>query len=227
MSGLFVTATGTEVGKTFVTAGLVRHLRTQSRRVDALKPVASGLDIAHPEGSDSAALLAALGRDVTPDAIADVSPWRFAAPLSPDMAAEREGRAIDFAALVSFCRERITRADRLLIEGIGGLMVPLDDRHTVLDWLVALDVPAILVTGSYLGSLSHALTAVEVLAARRCKLASVVVSETPGSSVGLDDTLGCLRRFVEADIVALPRLATADADHPAFGRIARVAFAGD
>jgi dethiobiotin synthetase len=119
MSALFVTATGTELGKTFVTCGLARHLRARGGSVDALKPVASGFDIDHPEGSDSAALLAALGRAVTPETIADISPWRFAAPLSPDMAAGREGRAIDFAAMVSFCRDRIARSDRLLIEGIG------------------------------------------------------------------------------------------------------------
>jgi dethiobiotin synthetase len=225
MSALFVTATGTELGKTFVTCGLARHLRAQGGRVDALKPIASGLDIDHPEGSDSAALLAALGRAVSPENIADISPWRFAAPLSPDMAAAREGRTIDFAALVSFCRDRIARSDRLLIEGIGGLMVPLDDRHTVLDWLVALDVPAVLVTGSYLGSLSHTLTALEVLAARRCRLAALVVSETPGSSVSLDDTLDSLRRFVSGtDVFALPRLAAPNADHPAFGRIATLGF---
>jgi dethiobiotin synthetase len=104
-------------------------------------------------------------------------------------------------------------------------MVPLDDRHTVLDWLVALDVPAVLVAGSYLGSLSHTLTALEVLAARRCRLAALVVSETPGSTVDLDDTLDSLRRFVSVpDIVVLPRLAAPDAGHSAFGQIARLAF---
>jgi dethiobiotin synthetase len=227
MSAVFVTATGTEVGKTFVTCGLIRCQRSQGRTVAALKPVASGFDPARPAGSDSAILLTALGLAPTPENIAEVSPWRFAAPLSPDMAARREGRAIDFSALVEFCASRIATGQRLVIEGIGGLMVPLDDRHTVLDWMVALDIPVVLVAGSYLGSLSHTLTALDVLAARDRRLAAVVVSESADSSVTREDTLDSLRRFVSGiDLVALPRLATDGLDHPAFARIADAAFAG-
>lgn len=225
MSALFITATGTEVGKTFVSCGLVRHLRAQGRRVSALKPVASGFDPAHPDESDSAALLAALGRAPAAETIVEISPWRFAAPLSPDMAARREGRAIDFSALVAFCAREIARADRVLIEGIGGLMVPLDDRHTVLDWIVALDVPIVLVAGSYLGSLSHTLTALDVLAARRREVAALVVSESVGSSVSLDETLDSLSRFVAGrEIVALPRRGAGDVENPAFARIAELGF---
>ncbi len=92
MSAIFITATGTDIGKTFVTAGLIRHLRASGREVDALKPVMTGFDPAHPEASDAGVLLAALGRPVTAAEIARISPWRFSAPLSPDMAARRERR---------------------------------------------------------------------------------------------------------------------------------------
>ena len=158
MSAVFITATGTDIGKTFVTAGLIRHLRASGREVDALKPVMTGFDPAHPEASDAGVLLAALGRPIIAAEIARISPFRFSAPLSPDMAARRERRDIDFNALTEFSAGAAARAKgTLLIEGIGGVMVPLDDRHTVLDWMVALTCPVILVTGSYLGSLSHAL----------------------------------------------------------------------
>ena len=159
MSAVFITATGTDIGKTFVTAGLIRHLRASGRDVDALKPVVTGFDPAHPEASDAGVLLAALGRPVIAAEIARISPCRFSAPLSPDMAARRERRDIDFDALMDFSAGAVARAKgTLLIEGIGGVMVPLDDRHTVLDWMVALTCPVMLVTGSYLGSLSHTLT---------------------------------------------------------------------
>ncbi len=221
MSALFVTATGTEVGKTFVACGLVRHLRTQGRKVVALKPVVSGFDPACPEASDSGAMLAALGRAPTPQNIAEVSPWRFAAPLSPDMAARRESRTIDFSALVAFCANQIASAERLVIEGIGGLMVPLDDRHTALDWIVALDTPVLLVAGSYLGTLSHTLTALEALAARDCKVFAVVISESNGSGVSLEETVATLCRHCSGiEVLALPRLSTAVADHPVFARLA-------
>jgi dethiobiotin synthetase len=226
MSAIFVTATGTDVGKTFLSCGLIRHLRAHGRDVGALKPVVSGFDPAHPDANDGGSLLAALDLPPTLEAVAGISPWRFAAPLSPDMAARRENRAIDFSALIAFCNSRIAGPDPLLIEGVGGLMVPLDDRHTVLDWISALDIPVLLTSGSYLGALSHTLTALDVLASHRRAVAAVVVNESPDSTVSLDETIDTLRRFAPGvDILPLPRLA-AGGDHPAFARIAAKVFAG-
>jgi dethiobiotin synthetase len=222
MSTVFITATGTDIGKTFVTAGLIRHLRASGREVEALKPVMTGFDPAHPEASDAGVLLAALGRPVIAAEIARVSPFRFSAPLSPDMAARRERRNLDFNALAAFSADAAARAKgTLLIEGIGGVMVPLDDRHTVLDWMVSLNRPVILVTGSYLGSLSHALTSIDALGPRSLSIRAVVVSETPGSTVLLTDTVATLTRFAAPiPVVPLPRLRSAEAEHPAFAQIA-------
>ena len=93
MASYFVTATGTDIGKTYVTAGLVRACRRRKQSVMALKPIVSGFDPLSPESSDSYALMEAL--DIPAADIEQISPWRFAAPLSPDMAAAREGRTID------------------------------------------------------------------------------------------------------------------------------------
>lgn len=208
MTPLFVTATGTGVGKTWVTAMLAAALRSEGRRVRALKPVATGFDPTQPGTSDSAKLLEAAGRPVDAQGLDAVSPWRFAEPLSPDMAAAREGRTIDWAALLEFCRDamRGDDADVTLIEGIGGVMVPLDAQRTVLDWIAALDMPALLVAGSYLGTLSHTLSAAAVLAARGCTLAAVVVDESPEQPVPVEESAGVLRRFVApAPVVVVPR----------------------
>jgi len=149
VSAVFVTGTGTDIGKTFVTAALIHALRRRCKPVDALKPIASGFDPAEVEISDPGVLLAALGEAVTTAALDRIAPWRYRAPLSPDMAARREGRPLDFTALSRFTRERIEAAPgTLLIEGVGGVMVPLDDRHTVLDWIEAVRVPLLLVAGS-------------------------------------------------------------------------------
>jgi dethiobiotin synthetase len=222
MSAVFITATGTDIGKTFVTAGLIRHLRALGREVDALKPVMTGFDPAHPEASDAGVLLAALGRPIIAAEIARISPYCFSAPLSPDMAARRERRDIDFNALKEFSAGAAARAKgTLLIEGIGGVMVPLDDRHTVLDWMVALTCPVILVTGSYLGSLSHALTSIDALGPRSIAIRTVVVNETPGSTVPLTDTVATLTRFAAPiPVVALPREPTTDTTHPVLAQIA-------
>jgi dethiobiotin synthetase len=208
MTAIFVTATGTDIGKTFVTAGLASVLREQGRAVAALKPVVTGFTPETAAASDPAVLLAALGRPVTEQSIADVAPWRFTAPLSPDMAARQEGRGLDFAALVTFCRDAIAaRTDVLLIEGVGGVMVPLDATHTVLDWMVALRAPLILVAGSYLGTISHTLSALDVLARHALEVRAVVVSESVDSPVALDDTVASIARFARPiAVTALPRL---------------------
>jgi dethiobiotin synthetase len=222
MTAVFVTATGTDIGKTFVAASLIRHWRAAGRTVEALKPVASGFDPASAAASDPGVLLAALGRAATHDDIERMAPWRFFAPLSPDMAAQREGRAIDFGALVAHSRAAIEGAkDLLLIEGIGGIMVPLDDSHTVLDWMTALNIPLLVVTGSYLGSLSHTLTCLDALARRNLTVKALVVNETPGATVTLVETARTLMRFVApVPVVTLPRLPSGETSHPAIARLA-------
>jgi dethiobiotin synthetase len=222
MPAHFVTATGTDIGKTFVSCGLISHLRQEGRTVEAIKPVVTGFDPAAAAASDPAMLLAALGR---PQAdIPAISPWRFEAPLSPDLAARREGRAIDFAQLVDFCQTAMGSAkDALLVEGIGGIMVPLDDRNTVLDWMLALRLPLILVTGSYLGALSHTLSAVDVLRGRDLRIAAAVVSESVASPVPLDDTVAVIARFVQPiPVFALPRLPSGTLGHPVFEQLANL-----
>jgi dethiobiotin synthetase len=221
VTAIFVTGTGTDVGKTFVTAALVRHARAAGRAVAAFKPVVSGFDPALAAASDPGVLLAALGRAVTIEEIDRISPWRYAAPLSPDLAAAREDRALDFHAVVEFSRQVAAGRGLVLIEGVGGMMVPLDQTHTVLDWMSALRVPVLLVAGSSLGTISYTLTALNVLAQRNLEIAAVVVSESAAPGASLDETVATIVRFADmADVIGLPRL-TADASaHPAVARIA-------
>ena len=202
MSANFITGTGTDIGKTWLACALLRHWRAAGRRVAAFKPVLSGFDPLQPQASDAGALLAALGRDASPAELDAIAPWRFAAPLAPDMAAALEGRSVDFSELVAFTR-RSAGASALrpsgnssicLIEGVGGVMAPIDERHTVRDWIAAAGMPCVLVTGSYLGSLSHALTALEALARVGAGVTAIAVIETPGSTVTLDATLESLAR---------------------------------
>jgi dethiobiotin synthetase len=203
MSANFITGTGTDIGKTWLACALLRYWRGAGRRPAAFKPVLSGFDPLSPQDSDAGALLAALGREATAAELDAIAPWRFKAPLSPDMAAALEGRTLDFDALVDFCRRAIAAPGRpLLIEGVGGVMAPIDQRHTVRDWIAASGLSSVLVTGSYLGSLSHALTAREALARVGAGVTAIVVNETPDSTVTLDATLESLAHHV-SDIPVL------------------------
>ncbi|HXM84708.1 MAG TPA: dethiobiotin synthase [Stellaceae bacterium] len=221
MSALFVTATGTDIGKSFVACGIIAELRRRGRRVAALKPLVSGYDDARAAESDPGRLLAALGRDPAPAELDRISPWRFRAPLAPDLAAKREGKKVDFAALVEFCRDAVDRQDNLLIEGVGGVMSPISDRQTVLDWMVELEIPVLLVSGSYLGAQSHALTALAALRGRRLALRAVVVNESPDGGLSPAETANSLARFARGtELLALPRLSLWNAPHETFCRLA-------
>lgn len=180
MPALIVTGVGTDVGKTYVTASIIRALRAHGHPVHAFKPVISGFDYEQPAGSDAGVLLEALGQPITAETVEAISPFRYAAPMSPPLAAAREGKSLSFAEVAGACRERMADAGRalLLIEGAGGVMSPLSDGATVLDLIEALGAPVLLVTGSYLGAISHTLTAVEVLRRRGVSIRAVVVSES-------------------------------------------------
>lgn len=205
MSRFFISASGTEIGKTFVACALITQLKAAGHSVAALKPVASGYDPLEPELSDSGVLLNALGEPIDAQLIEQITPWRFKEALSPDMAAAREERSIPFAQLVDFCAERRC-VDVTLIEGVGGIMVPLDSSHTVLDWLEALAVPVLLVVGGYLGTLSHTLTAVGMLRSRGQELAGIIVNESAEQPVSLTETADAIARFVApTPVQVLPR----------------------
>jgi dethiobiotin synthetase len=205
VTAIFITATATDVGKTFVVASLIRLLRQMGHAVDAIKPIVSGYDPAQATASDPGILIAALGLPFSPEAIDRISPWRFRADLPPDLAARREGRSIDVDDVVAFCQSAVEqRRDILLIEGIGGIMVPLDEHRTILDVMMALRLPLILVTGSYRGTISHTLTALDSLFRRDMNVVATIVSETPGSSVPLDDVVATIARFTEP-VIGLPR----------------------
>lgn len=206
MPALFITATGTEIGKTFVAAGMIAALRRQARAVTALKPVVTGFDETNFSDSDPAVLLEACGLPVNRTTIAAISPWRFAAPLSPDMAAAQEGRSIDVTALTRVCADEIAAArDVLLIEGIGGLMVPFDAKSTVCDLIAALDIPLLLAAGTYLGSLSHTLCALDVAQRRGLKVVALIVNESRGTPVSLEATAESLAHFWHGPILGLTR----------------------
>jgi dethiobiotin synthetase len=186
---VFITGAGTEVGKTFVACALLRELARRRIAIEPFKPVTSGYDRA--EDSDAGQMLRALGRSLMD--FHKVAPLRFAAPLAPPSAARKEGVILELATLTAMCRERMTGP--LLIEGAGGVMSPIAEDGTNLDLIEALQVPALLVTGSYLGAISHTLTAVAAMQARKVEIPAIVISESLGEPPPLAEIEQALARF--------------------------------
>lgn len=194
MTGIFITSTGTGIGKTYLTKQLLTLDSLRSNVLTVSKPLISGWptepDKIHE--TDTAILLSAQQKALTPSHIDALSPWRFTAPLSPDMAAKREGRSLDLDQVIAHSQQKILEAKKHqkihLIEGVGGVMVPLHGAFTVLDWIEQVGCPCLLVVGSYLGTLSHTLTAIRVLEMKQIPILAIVVNETVGSSVSLYET---------------------------------------
>jgi len=154
MSGLLVTGTDTGVGKTFVACALARGLRAAGRRVTVMKPVETGV----ADGPGDALRLRDAAADPAP--LDEICPYRLRAPLAPAVAARIEEVTIDLARLEALVRRRLERADVLLVEGAGGLLVPIADSVTWADLAARLRLPLLLVAANRLGAINHcALTA--------------------------------------------------------------------
>ncbi len=214
MGTYFITGTGTDIGKTFVTCALVRQLQAQGKPVHALKPVISGYNENNPEDSDTYLLTKALGLAWLPTTADALSPYRYRAAQSPHLAAAWEARPIPTEALLAFCQQAIAaRAqDTLLIEGAGGVMTPINNTLLTHQWIARLQIPAILVVGSYLGSISHSLTAISALSSQDIPIAAVVICCSPDSPVALGDTMAAVERFsgLGCPILSLPRFDGSD-----------------
>jgi len=204
MKALFVAGTGTDLGKTHIACALLRAAKARGLSVDAFKPVVSGFDPDAPEASDPARLATAMGR---PGAWPEISPRRYRAPLAPNLAARLEGDTLLMADLIADCRAWLDSRDTdlALVEGAGGIMSPMTDDATNLDLMTALDLPVLLVAGSYLGTASHLLTALEVLRARNLAVAAIVISESLDAP-DLTQTVEMLRAFErQTPILVAPR----------------------
>lgn len=207
MGAVFIAGTGTDIGKTYLTCALIRYFKAQQQPIHAIKPVISGYDEARPEKSDTFQIAHAMGLPCSDATARALSPWRFAAPLSPHLAARREGKILDETRLLQFCREHITSHTHLLIEGAGGVLSPLGESMLNLDLAVQLQLPVFLVTSSYLGSIGHTLSAIESLERRNIALLGLVVNATaPSMQAMQEDTVSSLRQFCPTpySILSLP-----------------------
>ena len=169
-----MTGTDTGVGKTVVTAALACLLSARGLDVGVVKPFQTGTDL---EGmTDAEFVYACLGRDFDPD---EVSPCRLRAPLSPCFAARAEGVEIPLGDVVSRAKEYVSRHDVTLIEGAGGLFVPVTETVMMADLALELEAPALLVARPGLGTVNHTMLSLEYARQKGLPAAGVVISGFP------------------------------------------------
>ncbi len=173
IGGVFITGTDTGVGKTFVAAALLRALASLGARVAGMKPVAAGIDAGDAFNADVAVLAAADGLSLP---LRDRNPYGFASAIAPHLAAQEAGMSIDIDVIVASLARLRTHADFIVVEGAGGVLVPLDRDHDMLDLAAALGLPVLLVVGLRLGCINHALLSAQAIVSRGLPLAGWIAN---------------------------------------------------
>ncbi len=167
MKGIFITATGTGVGKTIVAAGIARDLKDQGREGGVMKPIASG-------GQEDAEYLRQAAE--APEAMEEINPIYLEHPLAPYEAARMEKRKIDLKALAKQFKKLSRRYPAMVVEGVGGVRVPITKKEDVTHLIKALGLPAIVVASSRLGTINHTLLTLEALQKSKIKVLGIVLN---------------------------------------------------
>lgn len=207
MTGVFVTGTDTEIGKTVISGGLIHALAADGRRVAGMKPVASGgrETRAGLRNEDAEWLIGAAN---VAAAYERVNPYCFTPPIAPHLAAREADRDIRFAPIVEAAHALSAQADALVVEGVGGWRVPLGSDGDLPALVHALALPVVLVVGMRLGCINHARLSAESIRAAGCTLAGWVANAADAGMAREDDNLATLNEVLDA---------------PCLGRVARLA----
>lgn len=215
MRGVFVTGTGTEVGKTVVAAVLARAQAAAGRRVHVFKPAVSGLDEypatgrgvgweSAPELPDHELLRLAAGSSQSDD---EIAPHRYGPPVSPHLGAELAGEAVDPGRLAAAARSAAEGAELLVCEGVGGFLVPLAGAYLMRDLARELALPVVVVASAGLGTINHTLLTVEAVRAAGLTVGAIVLNPWPGEPSRIESSnRETIASLSGAEVRTLPRL---------------------
>ena len=204
LPGLFVTGTDTGVGKTLVAGAIADWFRRRRRRVGVLKPIATGC-VRRREGlvSEDAEFLAHCADARVPLDV--ICPQRYLEPLAPAIAAERAGQPVDWAAVNRSLRMMTAASDVMIVEGVGGALVPLDANTTVLEFAQWLQLPAVVVARPNLGTINHTLLTVRTLRDAGVRVAGVVVNRytTDGAGVAEETNPRAIEKWGKVPVLCI------------------------
>ena len=210
MQGFFITGTDTEVGKTWISLGIVEALKQQNKKVGVMKPVSAGCEKTDDGLRNEDALLLQQQSNVELD-YETVNPYAFEPAIAPHIAAASEGVRIDIEKLYQHFQTIHQQSDCVVVEGAGGWQVPLNDFQTMADLAKTFELPVILVVGMRLGCLNHALLSVESIRSSNLPLAGWVANQVSAEMNCLDENIQTLQQMIDAPMLGhTPNLETLD-----------------
>lgn len=189
MQGIFITGTDTGVGKTYIGSGIAAALRREGVDVGVMKPAETGCKTRRGALVPNDAVLLMRSAAVT-DPLDLVNPYRFRAPLAPAIAAAREGKVIEIRRIVSAFRTLARKHACMVVEGAGGIMVPLTASRQYLDLAGVLNLPVLVVARPGLGTINHTLLTVMALRSRGLRIAGIVINHRSKKRPGLAERTG-------------------------------------
>lgn len=183
--GLFITGTDTGVGKTLITGGIAKVLRDQGLTVGVFKPIASGCrDEGMLVSADTEFLAMCADAQYS---LSVISPVTYKTPAAPAVCVHVENRPIDYEEIATAYKYLCENTDVVLVEGIGGAMVPIDDEHTVLDLAGQFDLPMVVVARPNLGTINHSLLTIQAVRNAGLPVAGVVISGYKAIDATIDE----------------------------------------
>ena len=211
--GYFITGTDTGTGKTRVSVALLRQLSRSGYKVAGMKPVASGCEMTADGLRNDDAIQLINNSSVDLD-YPIVNPYAFLPPVAPHLAARQSGVSIDKNVILTACQAISHQVDAVIVEGVGGWLVPINATETMADVARCLSLPVILVVGIRLGCLNHALLTVAAIKQSGLPLAGWVANRIDEQCLLIAENIDCLQQSIQAPMLAdIPWMVPA-ADHP-------------
>ena len=212
----FITGTDTGVGKTLISCALLHAFAARGNTVAGMKPVAAGC--AEDDINDDVKQLRAATNIFA--SLGQLNPYSFLHPIAPHLASRMEGVAINFERIIESYKELAAQAEVVIVEGVGGFMVPLNETQGSDDLAVALDLPVILVVGMRLGCINHALLTQQAILARNLNCAGWIANIIDADMPALQDNIEALKQRLQAPLLGIvpyqpqtdPRLAASQLD---------------
>lgn len=192
---LFVTGTDTGIGKSVASAALLHALRRDGRSAVGMKPVASGCEQVAGEWRNEDALLLQAASMPSPE-YADVNPFALAEPLAPELAAAKAGVTLSLAPIEAAFARLQARADRVVVEGVGGWLAPLSASLDQIDVVRALDLPVVMVVGLRLGCINHARLTQQAIEASGARLVGWIANDIDPTMACADENFAILQRYL-------------------------------
>ena len=186
---IFITSTGTNIGKTYCTVEILKKLKGNKVRFNAYKPILSGFDNSKIEDSDSYKILKVNKIKPKIEDIKQISPWLFEKPIAPSIAAIKENKSLKYNEILKWCLIKSNNNFFNFFEGAGGLLVPIEKTKTTLDLMKDLDSKVVLIVGNYLGSVSHTLSAVQNLQHANLQIINIIINKNINNDdIDMEDT---------------------------------------